>query len=145
MTTATAARGPTKEECRPGEGSGTLQQAVEHDATFQSVTPIADKSSGTTPAFLGVRGRGVAQTIREHVQECAARRRRVLRHPDLAVRLTQPPLSYSSPDAWPGYVPPAGGYWGAGGAWVKNDSPFRAQLVAIASEAYKRDITETGE
>jgi hypothetical protein len=88
---------------------------------------------------------------------CAERRERVLRYPDLARRLTQPPIGYSRADQWNGYVPPAvvnsGSYeevlhsvsgrpnskgrraFGQAG----NDSPRRAALVAVAAEAWRRE------
>jgi hypothetical protein len=76
-------------------------------------------------------------------QLCAERRERVLAHPDLAQRLTEPPLEYTrttpggkqrpAPELWNGFVPPRT-FNGA-----LNDSPQRAALVAICEEAQARE------
>lgn len=67
-------------------------------------------------------------------QECIQRRTLVLSRPDLARRLTQPPLNYTQPEQWNGYLPPEH-YNG-----MVNDSPRRAALVDIiaAAEAAER-------
>lgn len=62
-------------------------------------------------------------------QECIQRRTLVLSRPDLARRLTQPPLGYAQPEQWNGYLPPEH-YNG-----VVNDSPRRAALVDIIAAA----------
>jgi hypothetical protein len=61
------------------------------------------------------------------------RRERVLKHPDLAELLTRPEVGYARPDQWTGYVPPE--MWNDS----RNDSPRRAALVAIATEAMNRE------
>jgi hypothetical protein len=63
----------------------------------------------------------------------AERRARVLQHPDLAELLTRPEVGYARPDQWTGYIPPE--------MWCekRNDSPRRAALVAIATEAKARE------
>lgn len=63
--------------------------------------------------------------------ECQARRELVLRHPEIATRLTQPPLRYSRPEVWNGWVPPF--MWGE----QINNSPRRAALIVIVAEAEK--------
>lgn len=62
------------------------------------------------------------------------RRALVLRHPDIARRLTMPPLGYAQPQQWTGYVPPE--RWNG----EHNDSPRRAALAEIvaAAEAAER-------
>ncbi|MEU0236811.1 hypothetical protein ABZ234_03905 [Nocardiopsis sp. NPDC006198] len=67
----------------------------------------------------------------------AERRRAVLAHPDLAERLTLPPLNFSSPDRWEGYIPPE--MW----QQVPNNSPRRLALVAIYEEALSRATART--
>lgn len=64
---------------------------------------------------------------------CHAERDRVLRHPDIAKRLCDPPLRYSRPEVWNGYVPSE--------TWQgrHNDSPQRAALLAIITDAVKAD------
>lgn len=87
--------------------------------------------------------------------ESQARRDRVLAHPDLAKRLTQPPLSLSQPTKWSGWIPPrllaedACTHCNSSGGdrrcrdWPHrarfNDSATRRQLVDIASEAMARE------
>lgn len=65
------------------------------------------------------------------------RRAAVLRHPDLAERLTRKPLSLSTPDKWTGFVPPA--CREGKQQEQRNDSGYRAQLVAIVEAAQQRD------
>jgi hypothetical protein len=84
-----------------------------------------------------------------------ARRARVLRYPDLARRLTEPPLSYRRAEDWSGWIPPAhleeqacpacqtdpgkrGCKRGDHRARA-NDSVRRAALVDIDREAQRRD------
>jgi len=59
-------------------------------------------------------------------------REAVLAHPDLAERLTQPPLGYAQPSQWNGFVPPE-----LFNNQI-NDSPRRAALVAVVDEALAR-------
>lgn len=74
----------------------------------------------------------------ERRQLSDSRRARVLGHEDLAVKLTKPPLDYTEPGRWSGYVPPR--------MWAEqlNNSPQRAALVEICTEAAKRDVAESG-
>jgi hypothetical protein len=88
-------------------------------------------------------------------QESSARQARVLAHPDLARRLTDPPLKLSDPGRWSGWIPPktlaeeackscdGGDPRPACRGWPHrsrlNDSPVRRQLVEIAAEAMRRE------
>lgn len=85
-----------------------------------------------------------------------ARRDRVLAYPDLALRLTQPPVGFAAPEDWTGWIPPqllpegvcgqeCGRYHRCDGihAGRRNDSYRRAALVDIAAEAWRRDNTPT--
>lgn len=53
------------------------------------------------------------RAVANSASACAERRARVLAHPDVAIMLTWPPLSFPSPELWTGYVPPAWGPWGS--------------------------------
>lgn len=70
------------------------------------------------------------------------RRELVLRYPDLAAKLTQPPYSLARPDQWTGFIP-AGDYEARHGR-VPVDAPIRAQLLAILNEAAQRADNEQG-
>ncbi|MFJ4682009.1 hypothetical protein [Streptomyces sp. NPDC088789] len=70
--------------------------------------------------------------------ENSRRRALVLRHPDLAERLTQPPISHTTPEHWTGYVPPAHDPETFGGGQPLNTSPIRAALAALVAEAERR-------
>ncbi|HEY8977861.1 MAG TPA: hypothetical protein VIN75_26840 [Burkholderiaceae bacterium] len=69
----------------------------------------------------------------------------VLRFPDLAKHLCDPPLGLKDPQQWSGYIP---GYWEAAGErghMRPNTSPIRAQLAAILQAAAERsDQQATG-
>lgn len=71
--------------------------------------------------------------------ENARRRALVLRHPDLAARLTEPPIRHTTPEHWTGYVPPAHDAPGVGGDLPLNTSPARAALAALVAEAEARE------
>lgn len=102
--------------------------------------------TGQHPAIRMWRAAAEASRI-----ESQARRARVLAHPDLAKRLTEPPLSYTDPARWNGWIPPrtlpedSCGGCSSGGRCTRdhaarlNDSPFRKALVAIAAEALERE------
>lgn len=85
-----------------------------------------------------------------------ARRDRVLAYPDLAQRLTQPPIGLEDPTQWTGWIPPQTIPEGVCGhecgryhrcdrihAGRRNDSLRRAALVEIAAEAWRRDNQPT--
>lgn len=74
--------------------------------------------------------------------ENARRRGLVLRHPDLAERLTQPPIGHTTPEHWTGYIPPAYDAETYGGGQPINTSPARAALVALLAEAEARTTAE---
>lgn len=84
-------------------------------------------------------GRVVKHLARQAAEETAARRSRVLRYPDLAAKLTEPPLSYSKPEHWNGFVPPRE-YNGQ-----INASPRRKALVELCAEAMRREQAEQKE
>ncbi len=65
--------------------------------------------------------------------EAAHRRGLVLRHPDLAAKLTERPIGYSTPDKWNGYIPPATDCTGA-----MNTARCRPALLALVAEAERR-------
>lgn len=68
--------------------------------------------------------------------ECAEHRRLVLLYPDLAKRLTMPPLDFRTPDLWHGYIPPR--MIPVGGGMTQNDSAQRVHIVALVREAMAR-------
>jgi hypothetical protein len=70
--------------------------------------------------------------------ENARRRALVLKHPDLAAQLCEPPLRHTTPEHWTGYIPPAHDAETFGGAQPLNTSPARAALVALVAEAEQR-------
>lgn len=84
-----------------------------------------------------VKQRDFARLVADHQQqlraENRARRSAVLRHPDLAKRLTEPPMRYATPEIWNGQLPPA--IWQG----QRNDSPNRAALADIVAEAERRE------
>lgn len=88
------------------------------------------------PACSGGWG-DVGREIRE---KCAERRARVLAHPDIAKRLTHPPMRYPSPEYWTGYIPGP-----KRGDDQPNNSPIRRQLLAIVQAVYEREQEQGGE
>lgn len=75
--------------------------------------------------------------------QCDRRRRMVLAHPDLAQQLTAAPCKFATPEAWTGYIAPAT-YDVRGSEQARNESPYRAQLVAIVAAAEARN-TQKGQ
>lgn len=80
----------------------------------------------------------IKQARRDAAAENQRRRALVLRHPDLAAKLTQAPINCSHSEAWSGYVPPAHDAETVGGGRPINTSPIRAALAAIVTEAERR-------
>jgi hypothetical protein len=83
----------------------------------------------------------IKQGIAAARAENARRRALVLRYPDLAERLIEPPLRHTTPEHWTGYVPPASDAPSLGGAEPINHSPARKALAAIVAEAEHRAAT----
>jgi hypothetical protein len=80
----------------------------------------------------GSRPHRTRQQVLSGVTSLRALRELVLSHPDLAAKLCEPPLSYSKPANWNGFVPPDlfNG--------ERNNSPYREALAAIVAEAMER-------
>ena len=81
---------------------------------------------------------GWGQPIQEALEAAKSRRGRVLAHADIARRLTDPPLCYSSPEAWSGHVPPAT-IEGPSGP-VRNTSRMRLALISILTATREREL-----
>lgn len=67
-------------------------------------------------------------------RQCQARRDRVLKHPDIAAKLTRHPLNFTRPEVWNGYIPPA-----FDSDRTENASPQRKALIAICQEVMQRE------
>ena len=65
-----------------------------------------------------------------------ANRAAVLAHPDLAKKLTQPPLDYARPEQWNGFIPPK--LVATEDGYELNDSPRRRALLRLVEEAHAR-------
>lgn len=78
-------------------------------------------------------GRFIKHHMAEAKRAAAHRRALVLRHPDLAAQLTQPPIKFSRPEVWNGYIPPATDCTGA-----INTAPSRRVLLELVAEAEAR-------
>ena len=70
--------------------------------------------------------------------ECARNRDLILRHGDLAKRLSEPPLRCNDPRTWSGYIPGNLTPEDAHGRVAINTSPIRAQLLELLVEACER-------
>lgn len=98
---------------------------VEHEPP-----PIIGAGFGRRSTFLpGDRQAMYADLVRDQHEENQARRDLVLRHPDIAARLTKYPFRYPQPEDWNGYMPPE--MWRG----ARNDSPYRALLVRMLDDA----------
>lgn len=71
--------------------------------------------------------------------ECARRRAAVLRWPDLAARLTEPPIGHTTPEQWTGYIPPS--HWNG----APNTAPARPALLNLVAEAERRTHQPKGQ
>jgi hypothetical protein len=81
----------------------------------------------------GELGKFVKFHMAEAQRNAAHRRGLVLRYPELAAALTQPPIGFSSPEKWNGYIPPATDCTGA-----MNTARCRPALIALVAEAERR-------
>ncbi len=84
------------------------------------------RRGGPNAEFIAARQQSGQQTRRPN-------RDAVLSYPDLAARLTEPPLDYPKPEQWTGFIPPE--MFNN----QRNSSPQRAALAEIAAEAHARD------
>lgn len=73
--------------------------------------------------------------IQQYRDQAAARRARVLRHPEVAAKLCQWPLEYTDPAHWTGFIPPAT----TDGGRKAIDTPARRALIAICQEVVERE------
>lgn len=81
------------------------------------------------------------QAVTAAKQEAKQRRERVLRYPDIAAKLTHPPLNLANPTMWNGYIPPRTLPSNDDNPYDEaNQSPIRQQLVAIAADALRRGV-----
>jgi hypothetical protein len=99
--------------------------------SFRPGTLDADGLLIRDPRYLdairqGQRGVNDARELRELV----------LAHPDLAERLTLPPIDCVSAAHWNGFIPPLMTCAEAG---RRNDSPRRPALIELCAEAMERD------
>lgn len=78
-------------------------------------------------------GRFIKHHMAEAQRAAAHRRGLVLRYPDLAAKLTEPPIGHSAPEKWTGYIPPATDCTGA-----MNTARCRPALLALVAEAERR-------
>lgn len=78
-------------------------------------------------------GRFIKQHMTDARREAAHRRGLVLRYPDLAAKLTEPPLRFTTAEHWNGFIPPATDCAGA-----MNTARCRPALQALVAEAERR-------
>lgn len=73
------------------------------------------------------------QAVRQGQDDCRESRASVLRHPDIAERLTAEPLDYARPEQWNGFIPPElfNG--------ERNRSGRRDALLALVADAREAD------
>lgn len=76
-------------------------------------------------------GYGWDSVVRAEIEKCQARRERVLAHPDLAVRLTKPPINFKHPEQWNGYI--ASAKIERQGRLVDNPSIVRKALIDLCN------------
>lgn len=78
----------------------------------------------------------IKRMYRDEIAKSAAendrRKALVLKHDDLAKRLTEPPVGFARPDCWTGFVPMEHNAAGL------NRSPIRQALAALVAEAERR-------
>jgi hypothetical protein len=92
-------------------------------------TALAEQMKQFQP---GTREYRTRQQVLSGVTSMRALHDLVLSYPDLAAKLCEPPLSYTKPSHWNGFVPPDlfnGEH---------NNSPYREALAAIVAEAMER-------
>lgn len=128
-------------------------QLYNQDDTAAAGTVANKLVSGTSP-----RSRMMAAAMQAAHEEAAARRERVLAHPDLRLKLTEAPIGYERPDQWNGYVPPKtdaeqscpdcrNGIKHCRNTHMAsaNTSARRRALIEIAAEALRRENTRAQE
>lgn len=105
-------------------------EPVRTSAAASDPEPIYQPHPGNRPP-LAIAWSDVNAAV---TRQCQERRRRLLAHDDLARQLLYPPLRYSRPEVWNGYIPPETDCTGR-----RNDSTRRQQLIAILDALTKRE------
>jgi hypothetical protein len=138
----------------PGQGmaEATGGEGMTEDVSEPADTAIVPQADDSEPQRLGdtkrstfrrpwwqeppsgtPRSEQIRRILAEAKAECAARRARVMKYPDLVAALRRPPLSMR-PECWNGWVPPELDGYGA-----RNNSLVRAALVMIDDIARERE------
>jgi hypothetical protein len=104
---------------------------AERAATIAQIMPPAK----VDPEAYAKVGSLWSRALKEAKTRTAANRAAVLAHPDLAQKLTEPPLGYAVAEQWNGGVPSAT-FNGS-----HNDSPRRTALLDLLAEAERRNPT----
>lgn len=86
-----------------------------------------------TLAQQGDIGRFIKHHMTEARRAASHRRGLILRYPDLAAKLAERPINFTSPEMWNGFIPPATDCTGA-----MNTTPCRPALLALLAEAERR-------
>lgn len=130
--------------------TGARRSPRRHGSTAADVFTALAGHSPDRETFTA-RATAVRNAVQDARSATAQRRERVLAHPDLVQRL-QDVLGLSDARHWTGYVPPRmdpqedcgrcvhGTCRGVTHTAPVNDSPVRAELVAIATEAKRREV-----
>jgi len=111
----------------PGQYLNQIRGVIHQVASGYATPPAI--SSGAASADPTAEYR----QAREQITTRRPTRDAVLSYPDLAKRLTEPPLDYAEPSQWNGFVPPEE-FNGQ-----HNASPRRTALAEIVAEAHARD------
>jgi hypothetical protein len=85
----------------------------------------------------GSRAKQVIDQAQRGLEDAAYLRELVLAHPDLAERLTLPPIDCVSAAHWNGFIPPLMTCAEGG---KRNDSPRRPALIEVCAEAMAREL-----
>lgn len=102
---------------------------AERSAALAAVMPLQQAG----PAAYDQRVNGLWTTALEEAKaHMTANRTAVLAHPDLAQRLTEPPLGWAKPEQWNGGIPPETF------SGEHNNSARREALIEIVAEAARR-------
>ena len=129
--------GATRQQPTAEEIASTERWLLARDVTRETRRLVAAGRSGR----VDIQAEYAAAAARSKTAS-QARRDRVLRWPDLAKQLCEPPLNYRRPQDWNGWVPPRTVAYVDHNYAPANDSPWRAALVTICAEALRRDETE---
>jgi hypothetical protein len=118
------------------DGRTAVAQGVAAPSNVKALTAGLDQGDVHAMRQQGDLIDFIKASMAEGRRNADLRRALVLRHPEVAAKLTEWPLSYAFPEQWSGAMPPE--QWGG----HRNTAPERVAILALVAEAEALDAKD---